>query len=91
MEVDGKPEHLGLGKPVAFLAVRLGGRWATGSNQFLITINSKQHTTCFTGINLALSTSIAGSVAIIADPTFDGGSTGVNTPELLRKQLSGYE
>ena len=40
----GKPARLGLGKPRAFLAVcclRLGGRYPTRSNQFLITINNK--------------------------------------------------
>ena len=40
---------------------------------------------------LSLSTSIAGSVAIIADPTTDGGSTGVKTPELLKEELSGQQ
>ena len=42
LEAGGKPARLGLEKPRAFLAVgRLGGRYPTGSNQFLITINNK--------------------------------------------------
>ena len=42
LEADGKPARLGLGKPRAFRAVgRLGGRYPTGSNQFLITNNNK--------------------------------------------------
>ena len=41
--VDGKPEHLGLGKPRAFWAVgHLGGHYPTRSNQFLIQTNNKQ-------------------------------------------------
>ena len=41
LEEGGKQECLGLGKPVAFLAVRLGGRWAARLNQFLIQNNNK--------------------------------------------------
>ena len=36
LEVGGKPACLGLGKPRAFQAVLLGGRWTTRSSQFLI-------------------------------------------------------
>ena len=87
LEVGGKLECLGLGKPRAFLAVgRLGGRYPTKSNQFLIMASHKIHTTSLTGIDSALSTSIAGSVVITADPTLEGGSTGVNIPELLKRR-----
>ena len=44
-----------------------------------------EHTTRLMGIVSALSTSMAGSIAITVDPTLDGGSIGVNTPELLRE------
>ena len=41
--VGGKPERLGLGKPRAFLAVgRLGGRYPTRLNQFLIILDNKE-------------------------------------------------
>ena len=44
LEAGGKPEHLGLGKPRAFLAVgRLGGHCPTRSNQFLIQTDNKQN------------------------------------------------
>ena len=50
-------------------------------------MNEKQvrRTTHFIGIDSALSTSIAWSTAITADPTLEGRSTGVNTPELLKE------
>ena len=68
--------------------------WSLGykSNQSLEANKYKQeHTIGFTGICSALSTSIAGSVAMIAEPTTDGGSTGVKTPELLEEELSGSQ
>ena len=50
---------------------------------------AETHTTGLIGIVSALSTSIAESVAITADPITDGGSTGVKTPELLKEEFSG--
>ena len=88
----GKLACLGLGKPRVFLAVdRLGGCWTTKSNQFLINKQQRSEcTTCFTRIDSALSTSIAWSTAITADPTLDGRLTGVKTPELLKEEFSGH-
>ena len=50
-----------------------------------------KRTTRLIGIVSALSASTTGSVAIIAEPTTEGGSTGVRTPELLKEEFSGRQ
>ena len=90
--------HAGSGWKTGTLGLReakgLSGGWSPWWSLDYNQINpsnkasTKTHTTCLIGIVSALSTSIAGSVAITVDPTLDGGSTGVKTPELLKEKNS---